>query len=185
MSSLTAKPQPEQDNLSQRIADQQESPNRLSLGPKLIMNRSYIHFEKLVGRVDLKQVDISNVGSSAIYYEWVKLPRSRINSNAIYDEAPKFFCHHDKNVIRPGESINFVFSFLSHLPGIFIEEYEFKCQPAPTIPLPTLKLEGKAIIIDEFEAARKDHSTNLTREFLEKSVREILSDLIDSVKSPE
>lgn len=149
------------------------------------MNRSYIHFEKIVDRVDLKQVDISNVGSSAIYYEWVKRSRARINNNAIHDESPKFFCHHDKNVIKPGESISFVFGFLSKLPGIFIEEYEFKCQPAPTNPLPTLKLEGKAVIVDEFEAARKKHSGELAKEFLEKNVQEILSDLIDSVRSPE
>jgi len=82
--SMTAKPQPELDNVSQRD-DQQEPANVLSLGPKLTMSRSYIHFQKIVGRVDLKQVDISNVGSSAIYYEWVKLPRARINPNAIHD----------------------------------------------------------------------------------------------------
>jgi len=66
-------------------------------------------------------------------------------------------------VIKPGESISFVFSFLSKLPGIFIEEYEFKCQPAPTAPLPTLKLEGKAVVEDEFKAARNKHSADLAK----------------------
>ncbi len=66
-------------------------------------------------------------------------------------------------MIKPGESISFVFGFLSKLPGIFIEEYEFKCQPAPTPLLPTLKLEGKAVVEDEFEAARKKHSADLSK----------------------
>jgi hypothetical protein len=52
-------------------------------------------------------------------------------------------------------------------------------------PLPTLKLEGKAIIIDEFQDTRNGYSNQLAREFVEKNVKEILSDLIDLVKSPE
>jgi hypothetical protein len=68
---------------------------------------------------------------------------------------------------------------------IFIEEYEFRCQPQPLTPLPTLKLEGKAIIIDEFQDTRNGYSNQLAREFVEKNVKEILSDLIDLVKSPE
>lgn len=102
LSSHTTKQQQEAENFSQRAEEQQEATNMISLGPKLLINRSYIHFEKIVGQVDLKQVSISNIGSSAIYYEWARLPRTRINPQAVLDESPKFFCHHDKNVIKPG-----------------------------------------------------------------------------------
>jgi hypothetical protein len=78
-----------------------------------------------------------------------------------------------------------VFSFLSKIPGIFIEEYEFRCQPESLIPVPMLKLEGKAVIVDEYEAQRKKYAEELKQAFIEKGIREIISDLIDNVKSPE
>lgn len=154
-------------------------------GPRLILDKAYLHFSKLVGRVDMQEVRVSNIGNSAIYYEWIKLPRAKINQNAVLDETPKFFCHHDKNVIKPGESISFVFSFLSKIPGIFIEEYEFRCQPESLLPVPVLKLEGKAVIVDEFEQQRRKYADELRAAFIEKGIREIISDLIDSVRSPE
>jgi hypothetical protein len=49
------------------------------------MDAFYIGFQKLVGRVDTKEVKVTNVGSAAIYYEWIRVNRNKINENSILD----------------------------------------------------------------------------------------------------
>lgn len=112
------------------------------------------------------------------------MPKSNINPSAVYDVTPKFSCLNTNNTIKPGESIIFPFSFFSQIPGFFSEEYEFRCQPTPQNTIPLIKLEGKAFVVDQFAAARMQLSSDLNTNYIDKCVREIISDIIDAVKSP-
>jgi hypothetical protein len=51
----------------------------------------------------------------------------------------------NKNVIKPGESRPFYFTFKSRSTGIFEEEWILECEPSLLSPLPVIKLCGHAL----------------------------------------
>ena len=61
----------------------------------------------------MKNINVKNVGTSAIYYEWIFKYLPKMNQSAIKDPKPKFYTHYSSNVIKPGEEVIFSFSFLS------------------------------------------------------------------------
>lgn len=88
------------------------------------MDKEYISFLTITEHVGFDHVIVVNNGSASIYYEWKRINGTRLSTNAIQDvNEERFFCHHEQNVIKPGERIRFVFSFLSKLTGIFTEEW--------------------------------------------------------------
>lgn len=77
------------------------------------MERLHLNFVAKLGNVEKQSIKITNVGSSAIYVEWIFLNTSKINPSALKDSKSKFFSHYETNVIKPGEEISFIFGFLS------------------------------------------------------------------------
>ena len=65
----------------------------------------------MTGEISMDSVTARNIGSSAIYYEWKKNPIAKEFEKSYIDKEERFFCCHAKNVIKPGEVVNFIFSF--------------------------------------------------------------------------
>lgn len=53
--------------------------------------------------MQVKNIKVKNVGTSAIYYQWNFKNLPKINPNAIKDPKPNFYCHYQPNVIKPTE----------------------------------------------------------------------------------
>lgn len=87
-------------------------------------------------------------------------------------------------MIKPGERIRFVFSFLSKITGIFNEEWQLKCEPPCLQPLPNLKLTGIANIDDELTNMRKKFEVDIKNRFSLKIATEIVEDVMEEVKTP-
>ena len=100
------------------------------------------------------------------------------------DEEERFFCHHAKNVIKPGEKMTFVFSFKSSITGIFTAEWEIKCEPFTLNKLPIIKLKGHAITEDPNIEWRENVDILLASRHLLKGIREIVDDIVEAVETP-
>lgn len=149
------------------------------------MKKEYISFLVRTGTVGYDNVVVWNNGSAAIYYEWKRIESVRKQPNSIQDtNEERFFCHHDQNVIKPGERIRFVFSFLSKTTGVFNEEWQLKCEPPCMQPLPNLKLTGVACVEDELTDARRDFQAQIKNQFSIKIATEIVEDIMEEVKTP-
>ena len=90
----------------------------------------------MTGEISMDSVTAKNVGSSAIYYEWIKMPKTKYFDKSFIDKEDRFFCHHARNVVKPGEKINFLFSFKSSVTGIFTETWELRVLPKNLNALP-------------------------------------------------
>jgi hypothetical protein len=94
------------------------------------MDREYVSFLTQTGHVGFDNVIVSNTGSASIYYEWKRKHGTRAWTYSLQDtNEERFFCHHEQNVINPGERIRFVFSFLSKVTGVFDEQWQLHCEP--------------------------------------------------------
>lgn len=87
-------------------------------------------------------------------------------------------------MIKPGERIKFVFSFLSKVTGIFNEEWELKCEPPCTNDIPTLKLTGSAYLSDQLTEHRKTFHEEIRKNFSLKVATEVIEDVFEEVKTP-
>lgn len=73
----------------------EEPPSKqLVEGSELIIERLHLNFVAKLGNVEKQSIKITNVGSSAIYVEWVFLNTSKINPSALKDSKSKFFSHY-------------------------------------------------------------------------------------------
>ena len=105
--------------------EEERSPSEVE-GPQLKMDREYVAFLTQTAHVGFDNVIVWNNGSASIYYEWKRKHGARKSQQALQDaNEERFFCHHEQNVINPGERIRFVFSFLSKVTGVFDEEWQF------------------------------------------------------------
>ncbi|CAD8058113.1 unnamed protein product [Paramecium primaurelia] len=164
--------------------DEEEKKNEVE-GPQLKMKKEHISFLVKTETVGYDNVVVSNNGSAAIYYEWKRIESVRKQPNSIQDiNEERFFCHHDQNVIKPGERIKFVFSFLSKQAGVFNEEWELKCEPPCLTQLPNLKLTGISFIDDELTNGRKEFQKQIKNKFALKIATEIVDDIFEEVKTP-
>jgi hypothetical protein len=87
----------------------------------LEIDKSVLTFTANTGEIAMDSVTARNIGSSAIYYDWKKNILPKQFKRSYIDNEERFFCHHATNVIKPGEVVNFIFSFKSTVTGIFNE----------------------------------------------------------------
>ena len=135
-------------------------------GPQLKLSRSHVSFVTLTGTVAFDYVIVENNGTASIYHEWKAYEKEKLNTQALDETSQTFYCHHDQNVIKPGESKKFIFAFLSSMTGIFYEEWYLKCEPPTQNPLEKLKLSGHAIKVDNLKEWRGAFDQNLKTTYL-------------------
>lgn len=71
-------------------------------GSELLIDKLDLKFEAQINSISLKEVKIKNIGSSAVYVEWVIKNSPKVNPNGTKDSKPKFYCHCKSTVIKPG-----------------------------------------------------------------------------------
>jgi hypothetical protein len=139
---------------------------------------------QLTGQVAFDNVTVRNNGTASIYYDWQRVESENKHLYTLKEFDQKFYCHHEQNVIKPGESKKFIFAFISKITGIFNEEWLLKCEPPTIQHLPNLKLSGNAISEDNLKDWRHTFDTQTYNHFIEKSMNEIVNDVVEAVKTP-
>jgi nitrogen fixation protein FixH len=90
-------------------------------GEELSINKLQLNFDVPINDIDKKDVKLKNIGNSAVYVQFCFKNAQKINSNGFKDTKSKFYCHYENTVIKPGEEVTFIFSFISEFPGNFTE----------------------------------------------------------------
>ena len=88
-------------------------------GEELSINKLQLNFNVPINDIDKKDVKLKNIGNSAVYVQFCFKNAQKINNNGFKDTKCKFYCHYENTVIKPGEEVTFIFSFISQFPGNF------------------------------------------------------------------
>lgn len=99
-------------------------------------------------------VVMKNTGTTTVTYEWKKIFRGDYIPSKKSDGIQRFYCHYPRDMLKPGESKTFIFSFRSEKPGMYNEEWELLTEPCLINPAPLLCLSGMATKADEYVEKR-------------------------------
>lgn len=140
-------------------------------------------FETLLHKQVESYLDIVNNGTTAIFYQWKKLPKYK-PFGIFHHPVQRFYFNESDGVILPGMSRHFPFTFKSSQCGIHSEQWLFETHPilqggAPVI----LTLRGTIIPEDNFCEERKNLRKHLERLQQEHLAERIVNDLCMSVCS--
>ncbi|NXV20130.1 MYBPP protein, partial [Cepphus grylle] len=86
-------------------------------------------FETLVGEKAESSLLVSNDGTTAIWYDWMRLPQKIPSRETKGIRMPCFYFDIRSGVLLPGETRKFSFIFKSESAGIFSESWEFRTHP--------------------------------------------------------
>ncbi|XP_069728742.1 MYCBP-associated protein isoform X2 [Phaenicophaeus curvirostris] len=86
-------------------------------------------FETLVGEKAESFLMVSNNGTTAVWYNWMRLLQQIPSRETKGKRMPCFYFDTRPGVILPGETRKFFFLFKSESAGIFSESWEFRTHP--------------------------------------------------------
>ncbi|XP_061686746.1 MYCBP-associated protein [Syngnathoides biaculeatus] len=146
-----------------------------------------IIFEALVGERVSSQLEISNVGSTALLFSWQQLPLPQNFSNLqSQSSSPHFYFNTSSGVIYPGETQQVEFIFKSAKPGIRTEQWQLNTHP--------LLLKGASIQVTLKGVSQLQDKTARQRQFIETKLEEtarleicrnIVYELLRGIQTPE
>ena len=63
-------------------------------GTQLRLNKQSVSFFTSVGTVSTCEIEVTNIGTTAVYYEWQKCKNKIFHEHSLNDTKQRFFCHH-------------------------------------------------------------------------------------------
>ncbi|NWI58572.1 MYBPP protein, partial [Calyptomena viridis] len=143
-------------------------------------------FETLVGEKAESFLTVSNDGTAAIWYSWMRLPQQIPSRETKGSRMPCFFFDTRPGVIVPGETRRFSFLFKSGRAGIFSEPWEFR--PHPLLlggAMLQVTLWGIAVYEDKLADFREKLESDLAAREGAAIVKDSLNELLDQIRTPE
>ncbi|NXD76796.1 MYBPP protein, partial [Halcyon senegalensis] len=143
-------------------------------------------FETLAGEKAESSLTVSNDGTAAIWYNWMRLPQ-QIPSREIEGKRMQWFYFDTRpGVILPGETRKFSFLFKSERAGIFSESWEFRTHPLLLGgALLQVTLWGIAVCEDKSADLRKNLESDLAAREGAAIVEDSLKELLVQIRTPE
>ncbi|NXI55049.1 MYBPP protein, partial [Chloroceryle aenea] len=143
-------------------------------------------FETLAGEKAESSLTVSNDGTAAIWYDWMRLPQ-QIPSREIKGKRMQWFYFDTRpGVILPGENRKFSFLFKSERAGIFSESWEFRTHPLLLGgALLQVTLWGIAVCEDKSADLRDKLESDLAAREGAAIVEDSLKELLDQIQTPE
>ncbi|NWR31903.1 MYBPP protein, partial [Tachuris rubrigastra] len=143
-------------------------------------------FETLAGEEAESFLMVSNDGTAAIWYSWMRLPQQIPSRETKGRRMPCFYFDTRPGVILPGETLRFSFLFKSRRAGIFSEPWEFRTHPLLLGgALLQVTLWGIAVYEDKLADFREKLESDLAAREGAAIVKDSLSELLDQVRTPE
>ncbi|XP_066560240.1 MYCBP-associated protein isoform X2 [Amia ocellicauda] len=144
-------------------------------------------FEAMAGDQASSHLELSNDGSTAIYYSWQRLPiphSFRPNPRDVHKQ--NFYFNSSPGVILPGDTQQILFTFKSQRPGVFSEVWALN--PHPVLlggAVLQVTLRGVALHQDKTADAREALQRELQRREAETVAEQILREVLQGVRTPE
>ncbi|XP_027547137.1 MYCBP-associated protein isoform X1 [Neopelma chrysocephalum] len=143
-------------------------------------------FETLAGEEAESFLTVSNDGTAAIWYSWMRLPQQIPSRETEGRRMPCFYFDTRPGVILPGETRRFSFLFKSRRAGIFSEPWEFRTHPLLLGgALLQVTLWGIAVYEDKLADFRENLESDLAAREGAAIVKDNLNELLDQVRTPE
>ncbi|NWI89598.1 MYBPP protein, partial [Pitta sordida] len=143
-------------------------------------------FETLAGEKAESLLTVSNDGTAAIWYSWMRLPQQIPSRETKGRRMPCFFFDTRPGVILPGETRRFSFLFKSRRAGIFSEHWEFRTHPLLLGgALLQVTLWGIAVYEDKLADFREKLESDLAAREGAAIVKESVNELLDQIRTPE
>ncbi|NXF05766.1 MYBPP protein, partial [Smithornis capensis] len=143
-------------------------------------------FEILAGEKAESFLTVSNDGTVAIWYSWMRLPQQIPSRETTGRRMPCFFFDTRPGVILPGETRKFSFLFKSGRAGIFSEPWEFRTHPLLLGgALLQVTLWGIAVYEDKLADFREKLESDLAAREGAAIVKDCVDELLDQIRTPE
>lgn len=155
-----------------------------SEGPQILLSKTHIYMENYSGTPASNDLIVTNTGTSAVFYEWKKFPRSESIKSKRSDIITRFYCHYSKGMLLPGESKRFLFTFISKKVGIFTEAWDLHTDPLVLKPISQLILTGRSFETDKMIAQRHFFEKEYKKRIVLHTAQEVLVDIVRNVRTP-
>ncbi|NXG25054.1 MYBPP protein, partial [Grallaria varia] len=143
-------------------------------------------FETLAGEEAESFLTVSNDGTAAIWYSWMRLPQQIPSRETKGWRMPCFYFDPRPGVILPGETRRFSFLFKSRKAGIFSEPWEFRTHPLLLGgALLQVTLWGIAVYEDKLADFRVKLESDLAAREGAAIVKDSLGELLEQIRTPE
>uniref|UniRef100_A0A8D0F804 MYCBP associated protein n=1 Tax=Strix occidentalis caurina TaxID=311401 RepID=A0A8D0F804_STROC len=143
-------------------------------------------FETLAGEIAESSLTVSNNGTTAVWYNWMRLPHQIPSRETRGKRMPRFYFDTRPGVILPGETRKFLFLFKSERAGIFSESWEFRTHPLLLGgALLQVTLWGIAVHEDKLADLREKLESDLAAREGAAIVAESLKELRVRIRTPE
>ncbi|XP_075296945.1 MYCBP-associated protein isoform X2 [Opisthocomus hoazin] len=143
-------------------------------------------FEALAGEIAESLLTVSNDGTTAIWYSWMRLPQRIPSRETVWELIQRFYFDTRPGVILPGETRKFVFLFKSERAGIYSESWEFRTHPVLLGgALLQVTLWGIAVCEDKLADVREKLERDLAARVAAAVVEETLKELAVQIRTPE
>ncbi|NXH76365.1 MYBPP protein, partial [Hydrobates tethys] len=143
-------------------------------------------FETLAGEKAESSLTVSNDGTAAIWYNWMRLPQQIPSRETKGKRMQCFYFDTRPGVILPGKTRKFSFLFKSDRAGIFSESWEFRTHPLLLGgALLQVTLWGIAVYEDKFADLREKLESDLADQEGATIVEESLKELLVQIRTPE
>uniref|UniRef100_H3B2Z4 MYCBP associated protein n=1 Tax=Latimeria chalumnae TaxID=7897 RepID=H3B2Z4_LATCH len=146
-----------------------------------------VTFETLVEDKATSYLDITNDGTTVVFYDWKRLARPKSFEETVTDfKVQRFYFNISGGVILPGDTAKFSFMFKSPNAGIFSESWEFSTHPVLLGGASLqLKLRGVAIYEDKMAEVRRVLEKELKTKEALATAEQILEELVKGVRTPK
>ncbi|XP_033923373.1 MYCBP-associated protein isoform X1 [Melopsittacus undulatus] len=143
-------------------------------------------FETLAGEKAESPLTVSNNGTAAIWYNWMRLPHKIPSRERKGKRMQCFYFDTRPGVILPGETRQFSFIFKSERVGIFSEAWEFRTHPLLLAgAVLQVTLWGIAVSEDKLADLREKLESDLAAREGAAIVEENIKELLDRIRTPE
>ncbi|NWS56142.1 MYBPP protein, partial [Chunga burmeisteri] len=143
-------------------------------------------FETLTGEKAESSLMVSNDGTAAVWYNWMRLPQQIPSRETKGKRMQCFYFDTRPGVILPGETRKFFFLFKSERAGIFSESWEFRTHPLLLGgALLQVTLWGIAVYEDKLADLREKLESDLAAREGAAIVEESLKELLVRIGTPE
>ncbi|XP_062495802.1 MYCBP-associated protein isoform X3 [Pezoporus occidentalis] len=143
-------------------------------------------FETLAGEKAESPLTVSNNGTAAIWYNWMRLPHKIPSREHKGKRMQCFYFDTRPGVILPGETRKFSFIFKSERVGIFSEAWEFRTHPLLLAgAVLQVTLWGIAVSEDKLADLREKLESDLAAREGAAIVEESIKELLGRIRTPE
>ena len=129
-----------------------------------------------------------NIGTTAIFYEWVKLESTPALDPSLTGGAHsqgQLYCRDRAGVLLPGHTKDFSFSFRSNVAGIFTEKWAINTTPSLFNGI-SQEVTVRCVVVEEdvYVKQREAIENKLAEQALVHGVEDILRDVVRDIRTP-